>query len=281
MKYLSAIKPTRIYIKKCSHCDKQYLGKTTNKNVKSYKGSGTHWTKHLEENNADSVHVWNSDWFFDTSVVEYALGLSEQHNIVESEDWFNAKTENGLDGGPLDELSIIKQKATNVERYGFENAFQSEKVKAKIDETNLKRYGVKRPLQSPVFKERVKKTCLEKYGVENPLQSSLIRERGKQTCLEKYGVENPQQSSLIREKVKQTCLEKYGGTSPASSPKVVDKMLNARKKLSSRIQVEIIKTYVKKHKVKLNRGWYQRSDEWLNSTIDSLIEEYGPYDLRI
>jgi len=272
---LEAITPTRIYHKQCSHCGKNYMGKTISKNIEAYKGSGVDWTKHLKEHNAKSIHIWNSDWFYDTSIVEYALGLSKQYNIVESDDWFNAKAENGLDGGPLDPLSIIKMKSTNLQKYGFENVFEVEAVKDKIDQTNLEKYGVKRPLQSPVFREKTKETCLEKYGVENPLQSSLFREKGKETCLGKYGVENPQESSLVRGKIKDTCLEKYGGPSPASSPEVVDRMLISRKILSTRPQIEVIKSYVNVYKVKLNKGWYQKSDEWLNETIGFLVEEYG------
>jgi len=34
------IKPTRLYIKKCSHCELKYYGKSESVNIESYKGSG-------------------------------------------------------------------------------------------------------------------------------------------------------------------------------------------------------------------------------------------------
>jgi hypothetical protein len=102
MTYLyEAIKPTRIYHKQCSHCGLNYLGKTVRDEIENYTGSGVYWQNHLKKHNAESIHIWNSNWFYDTSIVDYALDLSEKLNIVESKEWANAVPEDGLgDGGP-------------------------------------------------------------------------------------------------------------------------------------------------------------------------------------
>jgi len=100
MKYLyEAIKPTRLYIKKCSHCNLKYFGKYTGSNIDVYRGSGTRWNNHLNKHKADSLHIWNSDWYQDTSISRFALKFSRINKIVESSNWANLKEETGLDGG--------------------------------------------------------------------------------------------------------------------------------------------------------------------------------------
>jgi len=100
MTYLyEAITPTRLYIKECSHCKLKYFGKSTLEDIEKYQGSGVYWQKHLKKHNAKSMHVWNSEWFYDTSIIDYGLYLSKQLNIVESKEWANLKEEIGLDGG--------------------------------------------------------------------------------------------------------------------------------------------------------------------------------------
>lgn len=100
MTYLyEAIKPTRLYIKKCSHCNLKYFGKTRKTDICSYSGSGKKWKRHLEKYKASSIHLWNSDWYNDTSISRFAIKFSRINKIVESDSWANLKEENGLDGG--------------------------------------------------------------------------------------------------------------------------------------------------------------------------------------
>lgn len=49
MTIYTPITPTRLYIKKCSHCDVKYFGKTTSDDVENYKGSGKKWKNHLKK----------------------------------------------------------------------------------------------------------------------------------------------------------------------------------------------------------------------------------------
>lgn len=101
MKYLykALDKPTRLYIKQCPHCGLKYFGKTTKENVKEYKGSGVRWTRHLKKHKVESVHLWNSDWYYDKSIARFALKFSRINKIVESKNWANLKDEDGLAGG--------------------------------------------------------------------------------------------------------------------------------------------------------------------------------------
>ena len=105
----------------------------------------------------------------------------------------------------------VKQKRidTNLEKYGVENVFQAEEIKEKIEETLVDKYGVKRTAHIKGLQDKKKQTNLKKYGASNPMQSEGVKEKAKQTNLEKYGVENPLQNKDIQEKQKKTNLEKY------------------------------------------------------------------------
>ena len=103
-----------------------------------------------------------------------------------------------------------KSKTTCLERYGTEYSSQSEKVKKKIKATNLELYGVEHPLQNKNILKKTKETNLKKYGVENPFQSEKVKNKIKQSNLELYGVEHPTQNENIQKKIKTTNLKKYG-----------------------------------------------------------------------
>lgn len=99
--YEALNKPTRLYIKQCSHCGLKYFGKTIVEDIENYQGSGIRWTRHLRKHNAESVHLWNSDWYYDTSITRFANKFSVMNKIVESQDWANLANENGIQGGYL------------------------------------------------------------------------------------------------------------------------------------------------------------------------------------
>ncbi|CAB4127482.1 hypothetical protein UFOVP84_209 [uncultured Caudovirales phage] len=99
MTIYTPITPTYLYVKQHSITGLKYLGKTT-KDPYTYNGSGKHWTRHIKKHGKEHiVTLWVSNLFYDTSIVDYALQLSEENNVVESEEWSNMKPENGLDGG--------------------------------------------------------------------------------------------------------------------------------------------------------------------------------------
>jgi hypothetical protein len=55
--------------------------------------------QHIKKHNAEQKHLWNSDWYYDTSISRFALKFSNINKIVESDNWANLIPENGLDGG--------------------------------------------------------------------------------------------------------------------------------------------------------------------------------------
>ncbi len=89
--------PTYLYIKQHRVTGLKYLGKTV-KNPLHYSGSGKYWLRHLKKHGLSIDTLWSELFTDKTSLVETALRLSKEHNIVASEEWANQKPENGLDG---------------------------------------------------------------------------------------------------------------------------------------------------------------------------------------
>lgn len=77
----------------------KYFGKTTSQDIKNYRGSGKYWIRHLNKHNVEPIHLWNSDWYYDTSISRFALKFSRLNKISTNNEWANLKEENGLDGG--------------------------------------------------------------------------------------------------------------------------------------------------------------------------------------
>jgi hypothetical protein len=81
----------------------------------------------------------------------------------------------------------IKNKITNIEKYGVSNVFQSDIVKNKIIETNLLKYGVSYPSQSSFIRSKIINTLKNNYGVSNPMYSETIKNRLYFTNVIRYG----------------------------------------------------------------------------------------------
>jgi hypothetical protein len=110
----------------------------------------------------------------------------------------------------FNKISSNKRKKSCLEKYGVENAVNSDIVQTKMKETNLKKYGVEYSFQSEQVKDKIKETCIERYGVENASQNRDVRNKYTKTCLEKYGVEHVSQGDDYKQKYKSTILKKYG-----------------------------------------------------------------------
>lgn len=87
------------YLYKKTHCKTglQYLGKTK-RNPYEYKGSGKHWTAHLNKHGNDVKTEVLLETEDHTEIIKMGLYYSELWNVVESKSWANLKVEQG-DGG--------------------------------------------------------------------------------------------------------------------------------------------------------------------------------------
>ncbi len=115
--------------------------------------------------------------------------------------------------------AIIKNKKTNLVKYGVENVFQSEEIKNKSKNTCKEKYG------DPNYKnfEKSKKTCKEKYGVEYSLQNNSIREKIEKTNMEKYGTKTCLSNVDIKIKIEKSNLEKYNSKYPITTVNIKKK----------------------------------------------------------
>lgn len=93
--------PTYLYIKEHSLTGMRYLGKTTKKDPYKYNGSGKYWIRHIKKYGKKYIKtLWVSEiWNNKDDLREFALLLSEELDIVNSDKWANLKPENGNDGG--------------------------------------------------------------------------------------------------------------------------------------------------------------------------------------
>jgi len=88
-----------LYVKQCSHCNLKYFGKTIQKNPETYKGSGIRWLNHIKKHKATPINLelYSFENTIDANI--FALKYSEEHNIVESNEYANLKFEDALEGG--------------------------------------------------------------------------------------------------------------------------------------------------------------------------------------
>lgn len=103
----------------------------------------------------------------------------------------------------------IKNRKTNLEKYGCESPSGLIEVTEKRKKTTEERYGVENISKSDYFKDKYKEIMLEKYGVENGFQSEEVKRKSKETSITKYGHEfhlqnNDQKSKFL-----------YGSSNPA------------------------------------------------------------------
>jgi hypothetical protein len=127
--------------------------------------------------------------FYDYSEVQYN-GLNEKVKIIcplHGLFWQRpADHTRGYSG--CKKCSKLKAIKTNLEKYGCENPFQNEEIKAKIRKTNLELYGVENPSQNLEIHQKKVQTSLKNYGCEYGLQSPTVKQKTIETNLERYGV---------------------------------------------------------------------------------------------
>jgi len=94
----------------------------------------------------------------------------------------------------------IKNKKTNIEKYGVENVFQSNEIKDRIVKTNNEKYGVDYPQQSSEIVKKTKLTNIEKYGIDWASKSEAVKKKMRNTCISRYGSANYTSSEYAKVK---------------------------------------------------------------------------------
>lgn len=154
------MKPTYLYIKQHSLTGLKYFGKTTKHHPDNYLGSGKYWKRHIKTHG--EIHV-KTIWFklFENKdeLIDYALTFSKENNIVESDEWANLKTENGLDGGfdKHTKESIEKNRQKAKQRW-LNGVYNKEKLRQS-------RIGFKQPQSQ---KDSVAKALSKEWTITSP-----------------------------------------------------------------------------------------------------------------
>lgn len=109
-----------------------------------------------------------------------------------------------------------RRTATNLERYGVEDASQMPEVRARRAATNLAKYGAVNPFckEASTF-DKVQASLEGKRpvlkGEDNPFAKPEVKAKIRDHWMQEHGVENPQQVAEIRAKTRETNIERYGG----------------------------------------------------------------------
>ena len=154
--------------------------------------------------------------------------------------------------------SMPRERAKNTckSRYGVENPFQSENIKAKIRKTNLSKYGVANPSQRDAVKKAKRKTSIDNWGTDNPSQNVIVKERVAVTNLKRYGCTCSLNNKDIHAKCVCTNLDRYGAEHHFSN---------------SDIQKRIKQTNLAKYGVE----YYGASGDRLSKVRDTCLDKYG------
>lgn len=87
-----------LYVKTHNITGLRYLGKTSNPNPSTYKGSGTLWLRHIKTHGYDVSTTILKECESNDDVKYWGTHYSELWNVVEDPMWANLKPEEG-DGG--------------------------------------------------------------------------------------------------------------------------------------------------------------------------------------
>lgn len=232
--YEALDKPTRLYIKKCSHCGLKYFGKTVSEDIENYKGSGIRWQRHLKKHHAKSIHLWSSDWYYNTSIVRFATKFSNINKIVESKEWANLIPENGINGG------------------GDCSQMRTERARDKATKTTIQNYGVDHPFKSKAIRNKAKKTKIAKY---NKLPGQILT------------------NNQSIEKRNDTNKKLYGSACAANRDGNV-KSKETQKILNDRVIVKEIKCLLPITKASLSRAWWYKPDSELIAAKQDIVSQY-------
>lgn len=297
--YTPLKQPTRLYIKKLNNL--YYFGKSTQKDLLKYCGSGKRWNNHFKKYGKENIEtLWISDWYYDTSIIEVAIHFSTENNISKSPLWANIIPENGINGGGdcsqmHNTESWLKAKNTS------NNKSQEEKDKKikKAKETIFERYGLEKHGQIMTNKESIAKRN----------NTNLLR-HGHVCAANKNGNKNSKESQkrqnnrLIVKKIKCLAfLKKYklfkgwwyksdidlnllfdeiSTSKSIQEEKQYNTSQLKRNLLIRRKPVIILMTINRIKLLNLSKNWFQNDDGFIEVLFNKIIQSHSEeYDIAL
>ena len=103
---------TYLYVKTHNITGLKYLGKTT-QNPFTYKGSGTHWQRHLKKHGNNVSTEILKECQNTTELSQWGIYYSTLFDIVRSNNWANLKLESGDGGSVPGRIHPIEAKLKN------------------------------------------------------------------------------------------------------------------------------------------------------------------------
>ena len=170
-------------------------------------------------------------------------------------------------GRRCEKCSRERSKETNLEKYGVENPFQSEEIKARIKENNLEKYGVDHHMKVPEILQKAQDTHMARHGFGFAFHSKESFEKIHITCMERYGVKYPLQNEEIFHKMVMSGYQRKEYVFPSGrieycqgyEPRCLDVLLN-----SGYDEDDIVV------------GYSGREAIWYNNPITGEVSRYFP-----
>jgi hypothetical protein len=202
-----------LYIKTHNKTGLKYLGKTTSKDPHKYKGSGTHWKRHLKKYGYDYNTEIIRECQSKEELKEWGIYYSNLWNIVESQEWANLRPEEG-DGGVMPD-DIVKKALETKRKNGTmspstpeSNIQRSKTVKQQVlNGTHNSQNQIINQRRSELQKKKVKSISIKskevannrvKNGEHNFIGASLSNKRLADGT-------HPSQTKITCEYCKKTC----------------------------------------------------------------------------
>lgn len=184
----------------------------------------------------------------------------------------------GVDNAAKVDFVKDKIKKTNIKRYGSESYLATEKCKSERKQKAIDLYGVDHFSKADATKEKAKKTSIDKYG-DLFQRTDDWKEKVKKTCLERYGVHSVGMVDEFKLKKEETMLEKYGGKGPLSDPEIRKRAhISLKKKygVDSALQSPLIIAKMKKTCVERYGFEHAMTDKNIRmKSMQSRIEKHG------
>ena len=128
--------------------------------------------------------------------------VKEKRDIAleKNKDEINQKRRDSWTDEKIEVANNIRRE-TNLEKYGYENVFQSPIIRDKIETSCLEKYNTLRACQSKEVKDKIKQTNLEKYGTTCSIQGKEAINKAKETSQRKYSSDYYLGSKIRKQKM--------------------------------------------------------------------------------